>query len=129
MKDTELEDLFARYQPALGDPKEYMTQLSKKLEAVEYVKQYKNAQARRYRRVLVFVFIAGIITGGVSIMLALLSPAWMIEMENTTLFGGLMTIFPKVVAILALCFVSLGLTGLVAQLADFGKHFLPLRSK
>ncbi|MBO4503473.1 MAG: hypothetical protein J5730_01495 [Bacteroidales bacterium] len=129
MKDKELEDVFARYQPALGNPKEYMTQLSKKLEAVEYAKQYKNAQVRRYRRMLVVVFIAGIITGGISILLALLSPAWMVETENATFFGDLMTIFPKVAAILALCFVSLGFTGLVAQLAEFGKLFVPLRSK
>lgn len=129
MKDTELEEVFARYQPALGDPKEYMSQLSKKLEAVEYAKQYKNAQVRRYRRMLVVVFIAGIITGGISILLALLSPAWMVETENATFFGDLMTIFLKVAAILALCFVSLGFTGLVAQLAEFGKLFVPLRSK
>lgn len=129
MKDKELEEVFARYQPALGNPKEYMTQLSKKLEAVEYAKQYKNAQVRRYRRMLVVVFIVGIITGGISILLALLSPAWMVETENATFFGDLMTIFPKVAAILALCFVSLGFTGLVAQLAEFGKLFVPLRSK
>ena len=37
MKDTAIEEMFARYQPDLGDSEKYIVALSKKLEAVEYV--------------------------------------------------------------------------------------------
>ena len=60
---TTIEDLFAQYQPDLGDRNEYLENLSKKLEAVEYLKQYRESQTRRYLRMMVAVFISGFVTG------------------------------------------------------------------
>ena len=48
-KDTALEEMFACYQPDLGDSDKYMEAFSKKLEAVEYVKRYQEACLRWHR--------------------------------------------------------------------------------
>jgi DNA-binding GntR family transcriptional regulator len=48
---TTIEELFAQYQPDMGDRNEYLEKLSKKLAAAEYAKQYREAQTRRYRRI------------------------------------------------------------------------------
>ena len=61
-----IEELFARYQPDMGDRDEYMERFSKKLEAAEYAKRYREAQTKRYHRMMVAVFISGIVTGATS---------------------------------------------------------------
>ena len=116
MKEKTIEELFARYQPDLGDSGEYMAHLTKKLEAAEYAKQYKAEQTRRYRRMMVLVFVAGVLTGGILMLITLLHPAWLIpEFSAPTLSTSLTTIFPKVCLLLAVCFISLGTTGLVGS--------------
>ena len=56
MKDTAIEEMFARYQPDLGDSEKYMETLSKKLETVEFLKKYREEQVRHYRKMMVVVF-------------------------------------------------------------------------
>ena len=116
MKEKTIEEMFAHYQPDLGDSGEYMAHLTKKLEAAEYAKQYKAEQTRRYRRMMVLVFIAGVLTGGILMLITLLHPAWLIpEFSAPTLSTSLTTLFPKVCLLLAVCFISLGTTGLVGS--------------
>lgn len=116
MKEKTIEEMFAHYQPDLGDSGEYMAHLTKKLEAAEYAKQYKAEQTRRYRRMMVLVFVAGVLTGGILMLITLLHPAWLIpEFSAPTLSTSLTTIFPKVCLLLAVCFISLGTTGLVGS--------------
>ena len=115
---TTIEDLFAQYQPDMGDRNEYMEKLSKKLEAAEYAKRYREAQTRRYRRMMVAVFISGIVTGAVGMVLILLKPLWLfptgIDIETPASFPML----PKMLLLLALCFVSVCITGLVRKVSD-----------
>ena len=114
MKEKTIEEMFAHYQPDLGDSGEYMAHLTKKVEAAEYAKQYKAEQSRRYRRMMVLVFVAGVLTGGILMLITLIHPAWLIpEFSAPTLSASLSTIFPKVCLLLAICFVSLGTTGLL----------------
>ena len=118
MKENTIEDLFARYQPDLGDRNEYLEQLSKKLEAAEYAKRYRNAQTRRYRRMMVAVFISGIVTGAIGMVLVLLKPLWLfpsgIHIEAPASFPML----PKMLLLLFLCFVSVCITGLVRKISE-----------
>ena len=106
---TTIEDFFAQYQPDMGDRNEYMTQLAKKLEAAEYAKRYREAQTRRYRRMMVAVFISGIVTGAIGIVLVLTFP--------TSAFPAF-SLLPKVLLLLAICFVSLCITGLVRKICE-----------
>lgn len=116
MKDTAIEEMFARYQPDLGDNEKYMEALSKKLEAVEYVKNYKEEQVRHYRKMMIAVFTMGIVTGAIGIILALLYPVWSVSTINIPIFPKNQTLhLPNISFLLVICFVGLCITGLVAQ--------------
>ncbi len=118
---TTIEDLFAQYQPDMGDRNEYMTQLSKKLEAAEYAKRYREAQTKRYRRMMVAVFISGIVTGAIGIVLVLSHPQWLLLTHTTSIgasFPAFFPMLPKVLLLLAICFVSWCITGLVRKISD-----------
>ena len=115
---TTIEDLFAQYQPDMGDRNEYMTQLAKKLEAAEYAKRYREAQTKRYRRMMVAVFISGIVTGAIGMVLVLLHPQWLIPAGITIEAPAMFPLFPKVILLLIICFMSLCVTGLVRKICD-----------
>lgn len=117
---TTIEDLFARYQPDMGDRDEYMERLSKKLEAAEYAKRYREAQTRRYRRMMVAVFISGIVTGAIGIVLVLSHPQWLLTTQTTSVGVSFpaFSLLPKVLLLLAVCFVSWCITGLVRKICD-----------
>ena len=118
MKENTIEDLFAHYQPDLGDRGEYMEKLSKKLEAAEFAKQYREAQSRRYRRMMIAVFISGIVTGAIGMVLVLLHPLWLFPAGNTLEAPAMSPLFPKVILLLVLCFISLCITGLVRKFSE-----------
>lgn len=117
---TTIEDLFAQYQPDMGDRNEYMKQLAKKLEAAEYAKRYREAQTRRYRRMMVAVFISGIVTGAIGIVLVLSHPQWLLSTQTTSVGVSFpaFSLLPKVLLLLAICFVSWCVTGLVRKICE-----------
>lgn len=117
---TTIEDLFAQYQPDMGDRNEYLEKISKKLEAAEYAKRYREAQTRRYRRMMVAVFISGIVTGAIGIVFVLLHPQWLLPAQNVSVGVSFpaFTFLSKVVLILVICFVSLCVTGLVRKISE-----------
>ena len=115
---TTIEELFAQYQPDMGDRNEYMTQLSKKLEAAEYAKRYREAQTRRYRRMMVAVFISGIVTGAIGIVLVLLHPQWLLPAQTAVEVPVISPLIPKVILLLTVCLLSLCITGLVRKISD-----------
>ena len=117
---TTIEELFAQYQPDMGDRNEYMKHLSKKLDAVEYAKRYREAQTRRYRRMMVAVFISGIVTGAIGIVFVLSHPQWLLPAETVSVdvpFPAF-SMLPKVLLLLAVCFVSWCITGLVRKICE-----------
>ena len=118
---TTIEELFAQYQPDMGNRNEYMTQLSKKLEAAEYAKRYREEQTRRYRRMMVAVFISGIVTGAIGMVLVLLHPQWLIPAGITIEAPAIFPLFPKMILLLIICFMSLCITGLVRKICDRGE--------
>ena len=115
-----IEELFARYQPDMGDRNEYLEQISKKLEAAEYAKRYREAQTRRYRRMMVAVFISGIVTGAIGIVLVLSHPQWLLPTQTVSVgvFFPAFSLLPKVLLLLAICFVSWCVTGLVRKICE-----------
>ena len=112
-----IEDLFAQYQPDLGDREQYMEQFSKKLEAAEYAKRYRKAQTRLYRRMMVAVFISGIVTGAIGIVLVLTHPLWLFPADTTVEVPAMPSWIPKVVLLLAVCLFSMCVTGLVRKIS------------
>ncbi len=73
-KDKALEELFLANKPQFDDKDAFMASLSKRLEAVEYIKQYQEATIRRYKMAMVVAFLAGLVVGGIAIAYLLTSP-------------------------------------------------------
>lgn len=74
-KDKALEQLFLAQRPRLGDKDEFMARLGRKLDAVEYLRQYEEANLRRYRYAMAIAFVMGIIVGGGMLAFVLGTPA------------------------------------------------------
>ena len=74
-KDKALEELFQAQKPHFDDSAEFMEKLTKRLDAVEFVKQYQERTLRRYKMAMVAVFVVGIISGGISTWWLLSTPA------------------------------------------------------
>ena len=74
-KDKALEELFLAQKPEFDDSADFMASLTKRLDAVEYIKQYEEAALRRYKMAMVATFVIGIISGAVGITFLLAAPA------------------------------------------------------
>ena len=74
-KDKALEELFLAQKPQFTDNADFMAALTKRLDAVEFIKQHQEATIRRYKMVMVAAFVVGIISGALAITLVLSSPA------------------------------------------------------
>jgi len=73
-KDKNLEELFNNFQPELGSKDLFMSSLTRKLEAVEYVKRVQDAQIRRYKMAVLAAFVAGMVMSGILITFILFMP-------------------------------------------------------
>ena len=74
-KDKALEDLFLAQKPHFSDKADFMASLTKRMDAVEYLKQHQEATIRRYKMLMVAAFVVGIVSGAVSIAYLLSTPA------------------------------------------------------
>ena len=73
-KDKAIEDLFLAQNPHFDDSAEFMQKLTKRLEAVEIVKQYQERTLHRYKMMMVAAFVVGIVSGTASTIWLLSSP-------------------------------------------------------
>ena len=73
-KDKDIEELFLAQTPHFDDSAEFMAKLTKRLDAVEIVKQYQERTLRQYRTVIAVAFVVGIISGTISTIWLLSSP-------------------------------------------------------
>ena len=73
-KDKKLEELFLAQKPTFDDQAQFMAQLTRRLDAVEYVRQHQEATLRRYKLAMVAAFVVGIVSGAVTIALILSTP-------------------------------------------------------
>ncbi|MCR4914850.1 MAG: hypothetical protein K6A96_03750 [Prevotella sp.] len=74
-KDKALEELFLAQKPQFDDKVDFMAKLTRRLDAVEYVRQHQEATIRRYKMAMVAVFVVGIVSGIASTMWLLSAPA------------------------------------------------------
>ena len=75
MKDKALEDIFLAQKPHFQDNADFMSALTKRLDAVEYLKQHQEATIRRYKMLMVAAFVVGIVSGAVAVVYLLSMPA------------------------------------------------------
>lgn len=74
MKDKALEELFLVQKPHFTDNADFMSALTKRLDAVEFLKQHQEATIRRYKLAMVVAFVVGIISGAIVVALILSTP-------------------------------------------------------
>ena len=74
-KDKELEEIFLAQKPQFDDSEAFMASLTKRLDAVEFIKRHQEATMRRYKMAMVAAFVVGIISGAVTIAFVLSAPA------------------------------------------------------
>lgn len=74
-KDKKIEELFLANKPHFDDSEAFMSSLTKRLDAVEFIKQQQEAELRRYKMIMVAAFIVGVISGGTVMVLTLSMPA------------------------------------------------------
>lgn len=74
-KDIGLEELFLAQTPQFDDKAQFMERLTKRLDAVEYIKQYQEATLRRYKMAIAVTFVVGVISGATAIGFLLSTPA------------------------------------------------------
>lgn len=74
MKDKALEELFLAQRPQFDDKDEFMARLTQKLNAVEYLRQYEEANLRRYKYAMVIAFAMGIVAGSAMLTFILAVP-------------------------------------------------------
>ena len=74
-KDKKIEELFLANKPHFNDSEAFMSSLTKRLDAVEFIKQQQESELRRYKMIMVAAFIVGVISGGTVMVLTLSMPA------------------------------------------------------
>ena len=73
-KDKKLEELFLAQKPTFDDKAEFMATVTRRLDAVEFVRQHQEATLRRYKLAMVAAFVVGIVSGAVTSAFVLSTP-------------------------------------------------------
>ena len=73
-KDKKLEELFLAQKPTFDDKADFMATVTRRLDAVEFVRQHQEASLRRYKLAMVAAFVVGIVSGVVTMAFVLSMP-------------------------------------------------------
>ena len=73
-KDKKLEELFLAQKPTFDDKADIMATVTRRLDAVEFVRQHQEASLRRYKLAMVAAFVVGIVSGAVTMAFVLSMP-------------------------------------------------------
>jgi len=75
--ENEIKAFFRSTAPQPGDAVSFRLELQAKLAAAEQIRQFRDSEIRRSRRILYAVFAAGLLLGGGVTAVALLQPDWL----------------------------------------------------
>ncbi len=120
-KDKALEELFLAQTPHFDDNADFMARLTKRLDAVEYIKQHQEATIRRYKMATVAAFVVGVISGAICIAFVLSMPAnvplFTIKVHSNILLWLLENSRFIATAVLGLL-MSFGLASVISNIQD-----------
>ncbi len=74
-KDKALEELFLAQKPHFDDNADFMAALTRRLDAVEYVRRHQEATIRRYKMAMIAAFVIGVVSGAITLAFVLSMPA------------------------------------------------------
>ncbi len=124
MKDKALEELFKAQRPVFEDKDKFMAQIEKKLDAVEYLRKYEEANLRRYKYVMVATFVMGIVVGGFMLAYILSVPAD-VPLVAINATSDFMLYFEQNSIMLAswalMLFLSFGIVSIICNMLDILK--------
>ena len=120
-KDKALEELFLAQKPKFDDNTDFMAKLTRRLDAVEYVKQQQEATIRRYKMAMIVAFVVGIISGAVTIAFVLSTPAnvplFTFSVQNAWLLW--LTENSRIIVATALALlISLGIISIISNIQE-----------
>ena len=121
MKDKALEELFLSQRPQFDDKDEFMARLTRKLDAVEYLRQYEEATLRRYKYAMVAVFVMGLIAGGALLAFVTSVPMDTPLIDLNVSSGILLTTihYSRTIATVVLSLVlSFGIVSIIGNILD-----------
>ena len=118
INDKELDTLLAGYKPELGQEADFMEQLSRRMDAVDMVMEYKAREMRLSRRRAAVAFVAGALAGIFFTFLAMLLPS-PVELFGLTIHSAalhfLLCNFPYFVLAFCIPLLVYGVVGLVRE--------------
>ena len=120
-KDKALEELFLAQKPHFDDKADFMAALTRRLDAVEFVRQHQEAVIRRYKMAMVVAFVVGVVSGAITMAFVLSMPSDMPLFTVHVQSGFLLwlaensrVILSTVLALL----MSLGLMSIISNVSD-----------
>ena len=121
VKDKKLEELFLAQKPTFDDKADFMAKVTRRLDAVEYVRQHQEATMRRYKLAIVAAFIVGIVSGAITMAFVLSTPAdvplFTFSVESSILLW--IAEHSRVIATTALALLmSLGIMSIISNVQD-----------
>ncbi len=120
-KDKTLEELFFAQKPHFSDSDAFMAALTKRLDAVEYVKQHQETTIRRYKMMMVAAFVVGVISGAVTIAFVLSTPTD-VPLFTFHVQTGFLLWFAEnsrlIVTTLLSLFMTLGIISIISNVQD-----------
>ena len=120
-KDKKLEELFLTQKPTFDDKAEFMATVTRRLDAVEFVRQHQENTLRRYKLAMVSAFVVGFISGAVTMAFVLSTPAdvplFTFSVESSILLW--ITEHSRVIATTALALLmSFGIMSIISNVQD-----------
>lgn len=131
-KDKALEELFLTQKHHFSDKADFMAALTKRLDAVEYIKQQQEATIRRYKMMMVAAFVVGVISGSASIAYMLSTPTDMplFTFHVQTEFFLWLSANSRVLTATALSLLmTLGIFSIISNVQDILRMRVCLRAK
>jgi hypothetical protein len=120
-KDKALEDLFLAAKPKFDDKDRFMESLTRRLDAVEYIKQHHEATLRRYRYAMVATFVLGILCGSGVMAFLLSTPVDvpLFTINSTTGFFMFVEQYSRMIAvIMLLLIICLGIVSVITNILE-----------
>lgn len=130
-KDKSLEKIFLTQKPVFNDQDIFLQKLERKLEAVEFIKQYEEAHLHRYKYAMIAAFVLGIVSGGVSLTFILRMPIDEPLFTFDVASGFLLTLQQNsriTISIALMLFLSYAVIGIINSILDI-KSFYELRPR
>lgn len=130
-KDESLEKIFLTQKPVFNDQDIFLQKLERKLEAVEFIKQYEEANLRRYKYAMIATFVLGLVSGGVLLTFILSMPFDEPLFTFDVTSGFLLTLQQNsriTISIALMLFLSYAVIGIINSILDI-KSFYELRPR